>query len=219
VTAIKPCGRSGCRAPATTAGYCEHDYRLRLHTGRGGFRDPAPARAHVALLRELGWTWQQIADAAQLANSVAHGLSLGRYKRLRLASEQALLSVPLVPRESHRSTGATGTRRRVQALAWMGWSGAEVSHRAGVSPATLQTEIYRGRLSVRLAARVRAVYGELSGIRGPSSMAAAKARRMGFAPPAAWDDGAIDDPQARPLGVRKQQAAESDRQGAASHAA
>jgi hypothetical protein len=200
---MTPCRNPDCPRPATTDGWCEHDYRLRLHTGRGGFRDPARALAHVTALRALGWTWQQIGDAAGLSNAVAHALHHGRYKTLRHKSELALLSVPLVPAESHRGTDPTGTRRRVQALAWMGWSGGEVARRAGYHHATLHTLIYRGSMSVRLAERVRVIYGELSHVQGPSQMAAVKARRLGFAPPAAWDEGEIDDPKARPRGVRK----------------
>jgi hypothetical protein len=197
------CVRPGCTKPATTDGFCETDYRYRLHTGRGGFRDPARARAHVDALRALGWTWQQIAEAAGVAGAVPHGLHQCRHKRLRHRSEQALLSVPLEPAQSHRGTDAAGTRRRVQALAWMGWPASEVAARAGTTAATLLTEIYRGRLSVRLAGQVRAVYEDLSGKRGPSVHAAAKARQFGYAPPAAWDDELIDDPRARPRGVRR----------------
>jgi len=200
---MSECERPACREPATTAGWCERDYRYMLHTGRaGGFRDPGPARAHVTALRGLGWTWQQIAEAAGTSSAVPWCLHRGQYKTIRRKSEQALLSVPLVPAESHRGTGPAGTRRRVQALAWMGWSGQEIARRAGYHPATLHTEIYRGSLSVRLAERVRAIYAELSATPGPSRMAAVKARRLGYAPPAAWDGGEIDNPRARPKGVR-----------------
>jgi hypothetical protein len=201
---VTGCARPGCGKPATTDGHCESDYRYLLHTGqRGGFRDPSAARGHVMALRGLGWTWQQIADAAGTSNSVPFCLASGRYKTIRRKSEVALLSVPLLPAESHRGVNAAGTRRRVPALAWMGWSGAEIARRAGCHHATLHTEIYRGSLSVRLAGRVRVIYRELSATPGPSRMAAVKARQFGYAPPAAWDGDEIDDPRARPKGVRK----------------
>jgi hypothetical protein len=154
-------------------------------------------------LRGLGWTYHQIAQAAGTSSSVPHGLALGRYRSLRHASETAVLSVPLAPARSHRGTDATGTRRRVQALAWMGWPAHVVASRAGTTAATLLTETCRGRLSVRLAEGVRAVYADLSATPGPSRIAGAKARQSGHAPPAAWDDGQIDNPRARPQGVRR----------------
>lgn len=198
------CKAPGCTETATTRDFCGPDYRYRLHTGRFGYRDGGPARAHIAALRSLGWTWEQIAQAAGLSTWVAHNLHRGTSRRLLAESEEALLSVPLVSAESHRGVDAAGTRRRVQALAWMGWPTSEVAIRAGTTRATLATEISRGRVSVRLSHRVSTVYADLSGRRGPSAVAAGKARQLGFAPPAAWDDGRIDDPRARPAGIRRE---------------
>lgn len=195
------CEWSGCTGQAETRGYCSSHYRRRLHTGRYGYRDGTAARAHIAALRELGWTWQGIADAAGLSTWVAHNLHRGVTRRVLAESEAALLSVPLARYGSHRGVDATGPRRRVQALAWMGWPNREVCRRIGSSPRTLPTELHRGRVSVALAHRIADVYDELSGQVGPSRVAAGKARQLGFAPPAAWDDETIDDPRTRPAGV------------------
>lgn len=186
---------------AETRGYCAAHYRRRLHTGRYGYRDATAARGHVAALRELGWTWEGIARTAGLSTWVAHNLHRGVTRRLLAESETALLGVPLVRWHSHRGVDATGPRRRVQALAWMGWPNHEVCRRIGCSPRTLPTELSRGRVSIALAHRIADVYDELSGRVGPSPFAAGKARQHGFAPPAAWDDDTIDDPTVKPEGI------------------
>lgn len=114
-------------------------------------------------------------------------------------SEQAILSVPAVAFDSHRGVPALGARRRVQALAWMGWPNREIARRIGCSPRSLPTLLSRGRISARLAHRIADVYEQLSTVLGPSRIAAAKARQLGFAPPLAWDD--IDNERERPKGV------------------
>lgn len=165
----------------------------------GWVYDTAPVRARVERLRELGWTWRQIADAADVSLNVPIFLASGRTKRLWPESAKALLSVPLVPPpDNRRGIDSTGSRRRVQALAWMGWPAAEVARRAGTTQATLRTEILPSRrISLAMARRISAVYDELWQTPGPSKRAAAKARSLGHMPPMAWDDDTIDDPAAR----------------------
>lgn len=201
------CLHPECAAAARTRGYCERHYRLRLHTGRYGYRDAARARAHVAALRALGWTFEAIAAAAGLSTYVPHRLHTGQTRRLLAESERALLRIALVRHESHRGVDATGSRRRVQALAWMGWPNHEIARRIGCSPRTLPSELSRGSLSVRLAHRIVDVYEELAAVPGPSRYAAAKARQHRFVSPWAWDDDTIDDPKARPHGARTQESA------------
>lgn len=202
------CARNGCPEEAHTRGYCESDYRRQVRMGFYGWRHAGPAREHVAALRSLGWTWEQIATEAGLSTCVAHQIGSGRTKRLRVESERALLSLPLEPRASQRSVDSTGTRRRVQALAWMGWPAREVAFRAGTTQRTLQTLILpRRRISFALARRVAAVYEDLCMTPGPSRITAGKARSAGFAPPLAWPDERIDDPKARPIGVARRDAA------------
>lgn len=200
------CTTAGCDSPAETRGYCGSHYRYRLHTGRYGYRDATMAREHVAALRALGWTWAAIGETAGLSSYVAHQLHAGKTRRLLCESEAALLSVPLVRYESHRGVRAVGSRRRVQALAWMGWPCWMVEDRVGCARRTLTRELSRGRISTRLAHRIADVYEELSGQRGPSRVAAGKARGLRFAPPAAWDEETIDDPHARPSGVLRRAA-------------
>lgn len=198
------CSRRDCARPAKWRGLCESDYRRQIRKGLFGLVDPAPVLAHLDRLRELGWTWEQIADAAGTSTSTAHGLHVGRYRRVRREVARALLAIPAVPRASHRGRSALGTQRRMRALAWMGWSAPMVAKRIGIPAGTLPTLIGRGRVSARLAAQVAQVYREWSHLPGPSKQSRTKALSKGWAPPAAWDDNGangIDDPRARPSGV------------------
>lgn len=198
---MSACAQMPCDRPAETRGQCAQHYRRRLHTGRYGYRDATEARAHVARLRALGWTWQAIGDAAGLSTYVAYNLHRGTTRRLLAHSVAGIISVPAVPYMSHRGCSAIGARRRVQALARLGWPCHQIAARVGCSPRSLPTLLSRGRLSVALSYRVAAVYTELHRTRGPSRQAAVKALRLGFEPPWAWIAETIDDPSARPLTI------------------
>lgn len=197
------CVEKTCAAEAGlhSRGRCESCYRKRIRMGVYGWRDASKAREHVDALRRLGWTWEGIADAAGLSTYVAHKVGVGQSRSVLPESESALLAVPLVPFDSQRSVDSAGTRRRVQALAWMGWPCSEVARRAGTTQRSLSTLIQpHRRISFALARRVAAVYDELCMTFGPSKIAAAKARQLGFVPPLGWDDRSIDNPRSRPLG-------------------
>lgn len=207
MTGGQRCGWDGCDRDPVCRGLCGPHYRRRLHTGRFGYRDAGPVREHLEKLRGLGWTWQAIGDKAGVSPWVAHNVHLGRTRRVLADSEGKLLALPLVPYESHRGVDSTGSRRRVQALAWMGWPNHAVADRIGCSRRSLPTLLARGSISARLALRITVLYDQLSTIPGPSKLAAVKARQHGFASPWAWDDETIDDPAARPTGLRKGRAA------------
>jgi hypothetical protein len=97
----------------------------------------------------------------------------------------------------------TGTRRRLQALAAIGWSPRDLAERLGCE--YTQVQHLRGpqypRVTRSNAEKVAAVYEELQGTPGPSQHSRNWAEKFGWAPPQAWDDAAIDDPAAEPEGV------------------
>lgn len=197
------CARPACGGPARSRGYCEPHYRKLLSAGWFGRCDGTNALAHVTKLRELGWTWQAIGKAGGIAHSIPHGLWLGKHHRLTFDSERRIMSVPLVRFARRVSVPAVGTRRRVRALARMGWPCREVALRAGVLPATLNTIVHRVSISASIASRVARVYEEISHLQGPSSVCRGQAIARGFPAPASWDYADMDDPAARPHGVRR----------------
>lgn len=111
------------------------------------------------------------------------------------------------------SIPSTGTRRRIQALMTLGWSGVQIGNASGIHRQYLWEVLAGERVTVKTAKRIARVYGPLSMTLPPETgkferMAAARirnlARRNGWAPPLAYDD--IDrDPAPRGLrgGLRR----------------
>lgn len=99
----------------------------------------------------------------------------------------------------------TGTSRRLRALCALGWPQAELAARTGIPECTV-SHLVRGdinRTSRRNATLVCDLYDRPSGTPGPSEWQRVRARSAGWAPPLAWDDDTIDNPDAAPcLGGR-----------------
>jgi len=100
---------------------------------------------------------------------------------------------------------ATGTLRRMRALACLGWSFQTTSERAGIGRG--RDIAARSTVTRASADAITAVYDELWSTPAPTAtreerIIAAKTRaralREGWAPPLAWDDDEIDKPDARP---------------------
>lgn len=99
----------------------------------------------------------------------------------------------------------TGTRRRLEALAAIGWPLHDIAARLGLPArqisnwrATTHPHIRRSR-----AAAVARIYDQLWDTPGPSERARGHAARAGWPVPMAWSDDTIDDPAAEPdLGRR-----------------
>jgi hypothetical protein len=93
---------------------------------------------------------------------------------------------------------STGTRRRLQALAVMGWPSEAIGARLGVQGRVVAGWRYGPRVDRSTAARVARLYDELWDKRGPSNSTAVRARNKGWLPPLAWNDEDLDRPDARP---------------------
>lgn len=103
-----------------------------------------------------------------------------------------------------RITSTIGTRRRIESLAWLGWSRVAIADRAGMK-ATNMTRLLTGEtMTVALAAKFAEVYESLC-MTLPTGNAQAianvrnQARARGAVSPLAWDD--IDDPDDIPAGA------------------
>lgn len=95
---------------------------------------------------------------------------------------------------------STGTARRLQALATIGWPAHVLARRLGCSGVTVANR-RRGRgprVNHVTAARVTALYEWLSGTAGPSAVTRSRAAAAGWAAPLLWEGRGIDDPAARP---------------------
>lgn len=104
---------------------------------------------------------------------------------------------------------ATGTQRRLQALYALGWTWDQLGARLG-GHKNRAHRIANGRhctdrgIYIDTAQRVAALYDDLCMTRPEgwiADRARARAERLGYAPPLAWDN--IDDPTERPKGNAK----------------
>lgn len=123
------------------------------------------------------------------------GCSCERCLRAHARNHKKLRCIP------NPHVDATGARRRIQALARLGWSTAELSRRLGKHRSYLLKVLRNKQLEPTTVLTVMRLYDELSMTWCTSPTAgrtAAAARRRGWHPPLAWDDSTIDDPSARP---------------------
>ncbi len=99
---------------------------------------------------------------------------------------------------------ATGTRRRLEALAALGWSATQIGRHLGRPHASSRSLIsswkHRDRtvIDAGTAAQVAAVYEQLHTRPGPCSKVRVQALKGGCLPPEAWADVDIDSPEALP---------------------
>jgi hypothetical protein len=105
-----------------------------------------------------------------------------------------------------RLMDSTGTKRRIQALVALGWTLGEIAAACGKRSGNAWTcEVLRSdRVHSSTEAIVRVVYDRMSMTRpeGPyRNRQRITAERKGYAPPLAWDEDTIDDPDELPNGI------------------
>lgn len=103
----------------------------------------------------------------------------------------------------HRSpyTTVTGTSRRLQALATLGWSCQLLAPRLG-SSAQLMERYRTGRhprIRQETATQIARLYDQLWATPGPCQVSRERAARAGWSRPQLWDDDTIDNPHAEPV--------------------
>lgn len=169
-------------------------------------RDPARVRVRVDELRAAhGLCVEGIAELAGVSSSVIAGLVFERGAGFRTrgvhpVTEERILAARfnLDRLSEYRRVSAVGTRRRIEALAWVGWSGQQLAAELGVSRTAVAAHRHRDVVLVSTARAVRDLYQAWGLREGPSPKARATARRRGYVPAAAWDDDDLDDLRGRP---------------------
>lgn len=98
-----------------------------------------------------------------------------------------------------RTVPNTGFVRRVHALQANGWSLRHIATELGIPKAAVWRKMMtRPGITLRTDQKMRETFDRLSLVPGPSSSARIRALSKGYAPPLAWDDETIDDPNAKP---------------------
>ncbi|MGY0065160.1 hypothetical protein ACWY4P_53570 (plasmid) [Streptomyces sp. LZ34] len=179
------------------------------------FVDAEPVREHLRKVNAAGMPYMAICERLGLAqNSSLQHLMWGRGEygpghQVRRETAELVLSYwpSLDDFPDGARIDATGTRRRVEALAVRGWSRQVIAERVGMTAAHFKKAIGRERVTARLARAVASVYDAWwnqnpldHGVPQQSvSRARSVAQRAGFHSALAWDDDTIDDPSAVPV--------------------
>jgi len=162
-----------------------------------------------------GWSPQAIGSAAGIAErtirgGLAHRDADGHHTWTSQVAEAIIASAPW---PTAGRLPSTGVRRRLRALAAIGWTLDALHARSGIPMMTLSA-VRSGRVETVQAAnhaRIRVLYDDLSMTPGPSVVARDVARAQRWAPPLGWDEETIDDPTATPVGVGRDRGLDEER--------
>ena len=189
--------------------------RLRAYGRYDKYVDAGPVREHLAYLAASGIGRKRVALLAGVGSGTladilyGHG---GRTPTRRVTREVAAKVLAVTATPAVLAPGAQipniGTARRLQALMTLGWSRAQLAGRVGVNASGFRFLLHGTHgTTVATAAATVAAYDELWQTTPPGAGRHERTRatrsrnyaaRHGFAPPMAWDDDTIDDPDATP---------------------
>lgn len=178
------------------------------------FVDAAPIREHVLTIRGTGMSLKSLSAATGVSQATLDHLLYGDTNyppatKIRTESANALLAYWPNLDDYHDGAiiDATGTRRRLQALAAAGWPARTAhQHINFVNLSTIERARFNQQCTARLARAVRDFYNWASTRRpedhGVSNWVASRCRnaaaRQGWGDPTVWDDDTIDDPNTVP---------------------
>ena len=180
----------GCRCEDCRACARRYNKRLKLDQHRGVSRlvDAQPARDHVAGLLAAGMSFRAISIAAGWRSRNALDEALKRPRVTRRTLER-ILGVGLDSDTRHDGyVDATGSRRRLQALAAIGWPSRDLADRLGHRDHSTVLDVQTGRIRTvrrRTAAAIAGVYDSLWDAPGPSQRVRRHAADRGWLVPMA----------------------------------
>jgi hypothetical protein len=197
-----------CRCPNCTAANTAASrtrYRQQAIGRWQPFTVAGAVREHLAALRAAGIGVERIAKLTGLSLSHVRTLADTRpdasatTKRVRPDTIDRILAIPISPatRARHSQVAALGTRRRLQALARLGWSLELLADQLGRRPASLRRSMAGDTVTAGTARSVAVLYARLETKTPPQltaeQRAAAdavrrKASERGWLSPMAWDD-------------------------------
>ena len=200
--------RHGCRCETCRIATAKRSKLWRLNRLRGVEHtvDAQPLRDHVNELMAAGMSFKAIALAAGWASRNALADVMTR-KRVMHKTMDRVLAVR-IDSDNRRDAyvDATGSARRIQALAVNGWPSRNLAKQLGhKDPATIQNIASGKTPTIRLRTKdaIRDLYERLWDQPGPSVRAANLAKAKGWLPALAWDDDLIDRPDHQPEDVRR----------------
>lgn len=194
--------RGLCRCDECTRANRIYNKRLRLSVQRGESRlvDVAVIVEYVAKMQAAGMSQRGIAIAAGYPSHSGLWSALNGRHVTQATAARILAVRPTGDTRPDAFVDATGTRRRLQALATIGYPYRVVAEELGVDESST-SRILSGATPMvrrRTAEAVAALYDRRWSKPGPSAASARRALARGWALPLAWDDDEIDDPTATP---------------------
>lgn len=196
-------GIPGC--PCRPCRDAENHYNKRRRylnaTGRT-LRLPAePIAQHLDALFEAGAGWAELSATTGVAISV-----MSRIRRrlqpvvFRDVATRILAAQPGDAIPPGRPVPATGSIRRIHALMAIGHRVKDIEVASGVEHSLLSSLVneHLTTVSRHVAERLTTGYDKLSTTPGTCARSRNRAIRHQWAPPAAWDEGTLDDPDAAP---------------------
>jgi hypothetical protein len=200
----------GCRACMDGNARRRRDrYRLLAYGRSQDAHQPIePIRQHLQALVDTGMIPERIAISAGVGGATVRRLLNSETARFVTgATARKLLAV--TPDSSTLAAqgrvNGRGTRRRLQALAAIGWNHHEIARRLGYPRWKVNKALEGAYVDIRVHDDIAALYDELWDQQPPThtraqrvgrSYALTVARRHGWLPPLAWDD--IDTDPAPP---------------------
>lgn len=178
-------------------------WRLDKESGKGPRMVPSgPTTEHIRSLVAAGASQAGVARAAGLSAEAVSRLLHRPRASVQIGTERRVLAITLEDvlrrRDPQGFVPAIGARRRIQALLAMGWTHQLITdHMTGCKQISHVALNQRGNWIARATHdAVVAAYEALSMKLGPSERTRERAKARGYAPPLAWDEGDLDNPEA-----------------------
>lgn len=193
---------AGCRCQACVAEHSRYCKTLAYETHTRGPRTASVelAAAHLQRLSDQGWSWDQIAQAANCNARTISKIQRGEQKKASHEMIRRLLAADptRLGQEPRGLICSIGFRRRGRALIAIGHNNQRIADALGMSPVVVSRLLTHDAptITATTAAAMTRLYDEWSTTPGPSKRAVTVAAQRGWHGPDAWDD--IDDPNAEP---------------------
>jgi len=178
-------------------------YNVNRQLGQPGLIDAGPARTRLNQLTQT-MTWGQICDGTGFDARNLQLIADGRRTQIRRTTHDRIMAIPVQGPAPGKYIAAIGLCRRLQALRAIGYSAIVLAEKAESAEARIQLICSGTQPTVRqaLAEKILKVYAELAQTPAPAGRSATRAKNHaaanGWAPPGAWDDDLIDNPNAHP---------------------
>ena len=177
--------------------------------------DASAARERIKTWNDNGVSLKTVSKLSGVSSSTLSRILYGRptegikpQAQISLGNSNRILGVDISEEHFTGKIDATGTLRRVQALAALGFTGRIVYETAGIGADAFWALGDSGKVIVSTARSIKSAYETLRdtlppmatpGEKGLVTRTKARAVQEGWFPPASWNDATIDDPLQGPL--------------------